>query len=316
MTLQLRNVRKDGSELWCRARVIAFEHPELGNVWLAVYEDMTEQRQAEQAAEKMRGQLALADRMASLGTLAAGVAHEINNPLTYVISNLALTADGVRTLAGDSPTPQQKELIQLIEEARQGAESVSRIVHGLQALSRGGDEHPMHLDLREVLESAIRMTFHELRQKARLVKAYRPVPNVWADEGRLAQVFINLLVNAAQAIPAGDTADNEIRVSLATGPDGQAVVEIRDTGVGIPVEVLGRVFDPFFTTKAVGEGTGLGLSISHNIVSALGGSMEVESVVGRGSLFRVMLPPGAPTAPLDLRQRSRRPWASSGRARC
>ncbi len=155
----------------------------------------------------------------------------------------------------------------------------------------------MHLDLREVLESAIRMTFHELRQKARLVKAYRPVPNVWADEGRLAQVFINLLVNAAQAIPAGDTADNEIRVSLATGPDGQAVVEIRDTGVGIPVEVLGRVFDPFFTTKAVGEGTGLGLSISHNIVSALGGSMEVESVVGRGSLFRVILPPGAPTAP-------------------
>jgi PAS domain S-box-containing protein len=297
LTLELRNVRKDGSVLWCRARVIAFEHPELGKVWLAVYEDMTEQRQAEQAAEKMRGQLALADRMASLGTLAAGVAHEINNPLTYVIANLALTAEGVRTLAGDSATPQQKELIQLIEEARQGAESVSRIVHGLQALSRGGDEHRMQLDLREVLESAIRMTFHELRQKARLVKAYRPVPSVWADEGRLAQVFVNLLVNAAQAIPAGDTADNEIRVSLSTGPDGQAVVEIRDTGVGIPVEVLGRVFDPFFTTKAVGQGTGLGLSISHNIVSALGGNMEVESAVGRGSLFRVTLPPGAPTAP-------------------
>jgi PAS domain S-box-containing protein len=290
LTVELPNVRKDGRVIWCRVQVISFDHPEVGLVWLAVHQDITEQRQAQQAAEKMRTQLALADRMSSLGTLAAGVAHEINNPLTYVISNLALAAVSIRELPGRPSKSQLQELVQLIEEAGQGAESVRKIVRGLGALSRAGDDHPVALDVREVLESSIKITSHELRQKARLVKQYRAVPPVRADEARLGQVFVNLLVNAAQAIPDGRSGDNEIRVTLATDAAGRVVVEIRDTGVGIPAETLGRVFDPFFTTKSVGKGTGLGLSISHNIVTSLGGAMEVESEVGRGSAFRVLLP--------------------------
>jgi CheY-like chemotaxis protein len=142
-----------------------------------------------------------------------------------------------------------------------------------------------------VLDEALRLVMHEIRHRARLTRMYRDVPPVLASDGRLGQVFLNLLTNAVQAIPEEDGAGHEIRISTSTDGVGNAVVEIADTGHGIPPHLLGRIFEPFFTTKPIGDGTGLGLSISHGIVRSLGGEIRVSSEVGVGTRFRVIFPP-------------------------
>ncbi len=248
-------------------------------------QDITDRREAE-------ARLVLADRMASVGTLAAGVAHEINSPLAYVISNLDLIAEEIRDASGGSASNLLRSLNEMTAEARQGAERVRQIVRGLKTFSRADDDRRVLLDVRRVLDLSINMAFTEMRYRARLVKDYQDIPAVEADEARLGQVFINLLVNAAHAIPEGQTGRNEIRVCTRKDATGRAVIEVHDTGSGIAPEVLGRIFDPFFTTKPVGIGTGLGLSICHGIVTALGGEITVESEPGKGSIFRVALPPG------------------------
>jgi CheY-like chemotaxis protein len=141
------------------------------------------------------------------------------------------------------------------------------------------------------MDLSIDMAFNEIRHRARVVKIYGEVPFVEADEARLGQVFINLLVNAAQAIPEGNMAAHEIRIVTSTDSLGRAVVEVGDTGPGIPAKVAGRVFDPFFTTKPIGVGTGLGLSICHNIVVSMGGEITARNQEGGGAVFRVVLPP-------------------------
>jgi len=145
------------------------------------------------------------------------------------------------------------------------------------------------VDLHRVLEAAIRMASNEVRHRARLIRSYGEVPLVSGSEAKLGQVFINLIVNAAHAIPEGRVATNEIRILTRTDGAGCAVVEIHDTGSGIPPSILPRVFDAFFTTKAVVTGTGLGLAICHRIVTAYGGSISVDSQVGRGSTFRTVV---------------------------
>jgi PAS domain S-box-containing protein len=255
---------------------------------LGTSRDVTDRKQAE-------ARLQLADRMASIGLLAAGVAHEINNPLTYVISNLDLIADDIRGVAGDVSSERLGELLDLITEARRGGEQVRKIVRGLKAFSRAEDERRVVLDIKQVLDVAVNMAFTEIRHRARLVKEYRDVPPVEADEARLVQVFINLLVNAAQAMPDGQAEKNEIHLAAWTDEAGGALIEVRDTGPGISPEVIGRVFDPFFTTKPIGVGTGLGLSICHGIVAALGGELTVESEPGKGTAFRIVLPPALRT---------------------
>jgi PAS domain S-box-containing protein len=250
-------------------------------------QDVTEKRKAE-------ARIMLADRMVSVGTLALGVAHEINNPLAYVTANLDMISEEIRQLAGGSPSDRLRELEEMTHEAREGAERVRKIVRGLKSFSRGDEDRPVVLDLRRVLEVAINMAFNEIRHRARLVKDYGEAPPVIADEGRLGQVFINLLVNAAQSFPDGRTERNEIRVRTGTLPDGRALAEVHDTGPGIPPEILGRIFDPFFTTKAVGVGTGLGLSICHGIVTGLGGELTVQSDAQSGTVFRVVLAAAPP----------------------
>ena len=143
--------------------------------------------------------------------------------------------------------------------------------------------------VRRSVEWAIRSTSHELRNRARLVRELNEVSPVKADEARLGQVFVNLLVNAAQAIPTGNADSNEVTVATRTDERGRIVVEVRDTGSGISPDVLKHVFEPFFTTKAV-SGTGLGLSICHGIVTGHGGRIEVESRPGAGATFRILLP--------------------------
>jgi CheY-like chemotaxis protein len=141
-----------------------------------------------------------------------------------------------------------------------------------------------------VLELAVSMVSNEIRHRARLVKDYGETPLVLADDARLGQVFINLLVNASQALPEGQTETNEIRIMTSTDALGRGVIEIRDNGPGIPASLIGRIFDPFFTTKPIGVGTGLGLSICHNIVTSMGGEITVSSREGDGAVFRVVLP--------------------------
>jgi CheY-like chemotaxis protein len=170
-----------------------------------------------------------------------------------------------------------------------GAERVRTIVRDLRAFSRI-DEQPVHpVDVGAAIEASLAMAQNEIRHRARLVRDFTPVGQVMADEGRLTQVFVNLLVNAAHAIPEGDADRHEIRVVLRPGPGG-VHIEVHDTGAGIARDVLPRIFDPFFTTKAVGGGTGLGLSVCHAIVTALGGRIELESTPGQGTTARVVLP--------------------------
>ena len=285
-----RIVRADGVRI-IHARGQAVYDPDGTPVRLVgTVQDITERRQVEE-------RLVLVDRMASVGTLAAGIAHEINNPLAYVIGNLDLVAEELAEIADEAPRARLRDLAQWIEDARDGAEHVRKIVRGLRTFSRADEDRRVPLDVRRVLDLSVDLAFNELRHRARLVKDYQEVPLVLADEARLSQVFINLLVNAAQAMPEGQSDRHEVRLSTSRAPGGQAVIEVRDTGPGMSPEVLGRIFDPFFTSKAIGVGTGLGLSICHGIVSALGGEILVESEPGKGTVFRIVLPPAAAVEP-------------------
>jgi signal transduction histidine kinase len=248
---------------------------------------------------KMQEQLMISDRMASVGTLAAGVAHEINNPLAALMANLDLFAHDFAALvetaggadAGGAWTaPRLREMDESLQDARECADRVRHIVKDLKIFSRADEDRRGPVDVHRVLESSVRMAWNEIRHRARLTKDYGDVPAVDANEARLGQVFLNLIVNAAQAIPEGNTDKNEIRVVTRRGTDRQVVVEVRDTGSGIPDAVLSKIFDPFFTTKPVGVGTGLGLAICHRIVHAMGGHIVVESEVGKGTTIRITLP--------------------------
>jgi CheY-like chemotaxis protein len=238
----------------------------------------------------MQRQLMLADRMASVGTLAAGVAHEINNPLAYVLANLDMIIEDLVEVADGSSSERLAESIVMAREAREGAERIRKIVRGLKTFSRAEDEHRAAIDVTDVLELSLQMTFNEIRHRAHLVREYGPVPLVEGDDSRLGQVFINLLVNAAQAIGDGNPDGNEIRVVIGTDAAGDGFVEICDTGPGIPADAMDRIFDPFFTTKAIGVGTGLGLSICHNIVTGMGGKLTAANRESGGAVFRVTLP--------------------------
>ena len=267
--------------------------------------DLTERR-------RMENQLIFAGRMAAVGTLAAGVAHEINNPLAYIVANIDFVRHQMTTFAsriartsassGDLGHAMD-EAGEALAEARQGAERVRNIVRDLRVFARGDEEQSGPVALRRVLDSSINIAWNEIRHRARLVKDYGDTPMVEGNESRLGQVFLNLLLNAAHAIPEGETERNEIRVSTRTDGRGHAVVEIRDTGSGIPPEIRDKIFDPFFTTKSASEGTGLGLWICSGILGALGGDIGVDSDVGRGSSFRVTLPPVAIEAPVAAASR-------------
>jgi two-component system, NtrC family, sensor kinase len=237
----------------------------------------------------MQARLVLSDRLVAMGTLAAGVAHEINQPLTFVISNLAFLANELRTLAGELPPGRLSEAEEVLREAAMGANKVKHIVADLKTFSRAEDEARTAVNLQNVIESALTIARAELRTRARVVRDYADVPPVEGSEGRLGQVFLNLLINAAQAIPAGHPERNEIRVKLRSVQD-HVIVEVSDTGGGIPPEMRSRIFDPFFTTKPVGVGTGLGLFVCQSIVTRFGGELAVESEVGRGTTFRILFP--------------------------
>ena len=279
--LEVRICASDGTWRTCEVSAVLVDVGGKPTV-VASGRDVTERH-------RMRAKLLVTDRMASLGTLAAGIAHEINNPLAYVTGNLEAAAEVIDGPAL-APSPARSELATVIADARDGAERVRKIVHGLRAFSRADEEHRVPLALPDVLDAAIRLTSNEVRHRARLERELGTTPRVVADDSRLTQVFINLLINAAHAIPEGHTDANRIAVRTRTDDEGRAVIEVEDTGQGMSADVQARVFDPFFTTKDVGVGTGLGLSICHGIVTGLGGQIAIESVVGKGTIVRIVLP--------------------------
>jgi signal transduction histidine kinase len=247
------------------------------------------------------------ERLAQLGVIAAGVGHEINNPLSFTMGNLELSDAVVAALKSDVTSlpslfgaadyaravatidERLDKLATLVQDARTGAERVRLIVRNLQSLGRRSEDMRSRLDLREVVDSSISIVWSHIKSRATLKRVYKEVLDVAGDETRLGQVFLNLLMNAAQAIDGAAPETNAIVVTIRRESD-VAVVEIEDNGVGMSKAQEARAFEPFFTTKGHGEGTGLGLSISREIVNAHGGEITVRSEPGRGSTFTVRLP--------------------------
>jgi len=248
---------------------------------LTTFRDVTEQRWMQQ-------RLAQHDRLVTTGTLAAGVGHEINNPLTYLMANLSLAIEDLREIGGGSPTARLLDIVTMLDQAREGGERVKRIVRGLKSLARS-DGEIVPLDPRGSIRNALELAGHELRTRAQVALELEPVPPILADEGRLTQVIVNLVVNAAQAFTTDAPTSNLITIRSRHARD-RVILEVLDNGPGIPPDVLPRIFDPFFTTKPPNIGTGLGLSISHSIVAAMGGQFDCETEVGRGTVFRVSIP--------------------------
>ena len=284
---KLRAIRKDGTFVQVDLRVIAIEW-DGERALIGIARDLTERR-------RTQAQLIRADRLAAMGTLAAGVAHEINNPLAYLMLNLQFL---MRELPRFDGAPGRlTALLERLAEAEHGARRVSAIVGDLKSFARPEQLDRGPVSVTNAAISAAKVASPQIRHRARLVENYVAVPLVDASATRLEQVFVNLLVNAAHAVPEGSPDKHEIRVTVR--PEGdRVIVEVRDTGAGIPAEILGRVFDPFFTTKPRGIGTGLGLPISRGIVTSLGGDISVTSTVGGGTTFRVSLPalPGSEAA--------------------
>ena len=286
--VEYRVQRADGGLAWLRATGQATRNA-AGEVERVVgtVADITEQKQLET-------RIRFADRLIAAGTLAAGVAHEINNPLAYVLANVEHLRERTKMLGAEAPFFEQ-----LLLETSDGVHRIRDIVRDLRTFARPEEEHVSLVDLREVAEVALRIVSHEVRHRARVETRYADGPVcVMANESRIGQVITNLLINAAQAMPARPAHENSIEIRVERRGDA-SVLEVEDNGAGIAPQILPRLFDPFFTTKAPGEGTGLGLPVCQGIVQALNGRIEVESELGRGSTFRVWLPAAAAVARVD-----------------
>jgi PAS domain S-box-containing protein len=268
--------RKDGSSMVMEitSALIQFEGNE---AVLAFGRDMTERRMLEARLEQQ-------DRLASIGTLAAGVAHEMNNPLAYVLLHLQRLQ---RALPAALCEPERDPLLRSVNDAIEGTLRVSRIIHDLLTFSRRADDGETLVDVVAVCESTRKLVECTAGRGPRIVTDYDGCPSVLANETKLGQVLLNLLLNAAHAV--SEHSDPEITLS-ARAQDDRAVIEVSDNGPGIVESDRERIFSAFFTTKAAGSGTGLGLTISRSIVAALGGSIRATSRATGGAVLRVELP--------------------------
>ena len=289
-----------------------------GNVvsLLAIAHDLTDRRRDQLEKDRIRAALAQSDRLASMGLLAGGMAHEVNNPLAYTVDSLETLAEDLPRAAGaanrccaalwaqvgDSvfaaiardgaellEPASLRELGDRAEAALDGARRIQEISRTLSTFSRVEHARLGEVQVGRAIEHAVRMVRAEIKYRARLAMDLGPVPPVWASEGKLAQVFLNLLLNAAQAVGEGGAEHNSITIR-AWAEGGSVFAEVGNTGQEIPPEDLERIFDPFFTTKKVGEGSGLGLAVCRSLVGELGGEIRVESRAGEGTRFVVRLP--------------------------
>ncbi|RMF17026.1 MAG: PAS domain-containing sensor histidine kinase [Gammaproteobacteria bacterium] len=299
----------------------AVQHQIMHDLNQRLSQEKVEQQHLIEKLEEAQNQLLQSEKMAAIGQLAAGVAHEINNPIGYVYSNIgslersaqdlldmvrawreAVEASGAPELVEklDDLAKKydfdfiQEDLSDLIAESREGAERVKRIVQDLKDFSHVDKAEWQLADLHKGLDSTLNVVWNEVKYKAEVIKEYGNLPEVECIASQLNQVFMNLIVNAAHAIEERGT------ITIRTGCKGDEVfVSVSDTGCGIPEQNLTKLFEPFFTTKPVGKGTGLGLSLSYSIVQRHQGRIEVESEVGRGTTFTVWLPIRQPEKQVD-----------------
>ncbi len=283
---EVHAVRRDGSRLTlelARPQLVLFGGAPAG---LAVARDVGER-------VRMQQQLILADRLASLGVLAAGVAHEINNPLACALGGLEVATTELER----HPAPQLRAALEMVSE---GMGRVRTIVRDLRTLGQTDDGQIVAVDVNAALESTLTLVAKRLEHRARVERDYRTALRARANPARLGQVLLNLLLNAIDAVPEGSPLANVIRVATRDDADGRIVIEVSDSGPGIPPELVDRIFDPFFTTKPVGQGTGLGLAICQRILAELGGSISASSIVGVGTTLRLALPAADQTPSADV----------------
>jgi two-component system NtrC family sensor kinase len=277
----------------------------------------------EEELKKSQAQLLQSEKMASVGQLAAGVAHEINNPTGFVSSNLKTLSDYQDDISGiikayrkfmeDLKNVMSKDAFpsffkdqieqimrleeeadldfimddigDLIEDCREGTERIKKIVIDLKDFAHPGEDKVQITDINNGIESTLNVVWNELKYKTKVTKEYGKLPEIKCYPQQLNQVFMNILVNAAQAI------EKQGKIHLSTlADDGYVEIKIRDTGSGIPEEHLSKIFDPFFTTKEVGKGTGLGLNVAYNIIKKHNGTIDVKSEVGKGTEFNIRIP--------------------------
>lgn len=277
--MEYTRVRADGSEITVEISSIPIEY-EGGPAILGFARDITERK-------TMLAQLMQADKLAAVGTLAAGVAHEINNPLAYLLLNLEFMIRELPKLVGDET--RLEPMLRRLLETKQGAERVKTIVRDLQTFTHKDEGIRGPVSLEEVITSALDMARHEIRHRATIVQNFEAVPAVHGNATRFEQLFLNLLINAAHAISERAVGENVIELGLREGPRDNVIATVRDNGIGMSQDVLRRIFDPFFTTKPAGVGTGLGLPICHTIVHAVGGHIDIQSTEGQGTVVTVTL---------------------------
>lgn len=282
--------RRDGGTVWVSASESMVALEDGSEVVEGTIVDITDRRE-------MEARLLQVERLASVGTLAAGVAHEVNNPLSYIIANLgyaqeqlSAAAERCRARAASTEEAELAQAEEALVEARQGAERVRSIVRDLRMYAQAEDDKAL-VDVASLVESVLDVLRGALSKRARVHRLFQPAPPVLANEGRLRQVFLNLLLNALQALPEHDPDRNEIRVAVEASPAGRVIAEVADNGMGMAPEVQAKAFAPFFTTKG-GGATGLGLAICRSAIASLGGDIELDSEMGKGTRVRVLLPAG------------------------
>lgn len=246
------------------------------------------------AQRGLDARLRLTDRMVAVGTLAAGAAHEINNPLAYLLANLTFLEEGLHVLAASDP--RASELSIALGDAKDGARRIEKIVRDLRTFSATRDSGVDRGDVVRAVQATISLLARTIESRARVHVDIAPVPEVKLGESRLSHVLTGLLSNAKDAFPAADP-KNEIRVRVYAVDDALVRIEVKDNGRGMSKDVMERIFDPFFTTKDIGGGAGLGLFVAHNLIAGAGGTLTVESQVGEGSRFVISIPVAPKASP-------------------
>lgn len=239
---------------------------------------------------RLQASLATSERLVTVGTLAAGVGHEINNPLGTLVMNLDMAVQELEAFPPRFASAELSEVRSMLVEATMATSRISRIVKALNIFARPTSHVHSEVDMRSVLDVSVKLALGELRHRFQLIRDFGAIPSVWVDESRFIQVFINLLMNATQAFEARPARSNTVHLRTFTDQSGNAVIEVQDNGPGMTQAVSAKIFEPFFTTKPVGQGTGLGLSIVHSIVTDAGGRISCDTKKGSGTTFRIQLP--------------------------